>query len=99
MLISCPWSETLLMALTDDQQEVEKLRELNLQAEQDKMSAVAEARSEVKEEVGKMKDKIREVKDDRFVFLLTLCFCCSSLPVEVVGRCCEDMKRINPGRR
>ena len=42
-------------------QEIERLRELNLQAEQEKVNAVAHVRSEAKEEIVKMRDKIQEV--------------------------------------
>lgn len=42
-------------------QEIERLRELNLQAEQEKVNAVAQVRNEAKEEIVKMKDKIQEV--------------------------------------
>ena len=44
-------------------QEIERLRELNLQAEQEKVNAVAHVRSEAKEEIVKMRDKIQEVKE------------------------------------
>ena len=44
-----------------DLQEIERLRELNLQAEQEKVNAVAQVRNEAKEEIVKMKDKIQEV--------------------------------------
>lgn len=43
-------------------QEIEKLRELNLQAEQEKMNAVAQVRHEAKTEIVKMRDKIQEVR-------------------------------------
>ena len=42
-------------------QELEKLRELNLQAEQEKVNAVAQVRNEAKVEIVKMRDKIQEV--------------------------------------
>ena len=42
-------------------QEIERLRELNLQAEQEKVNAVSQVRNEAKEEIVKMKDKIQEV--------------------------------------
>ena len=42
-------------------QEIERLRELNLQAEKEKVNAVAQVRNEAKEEIVKMKDKIQEV--------------------------------------
>ncbi|XP_020632361.1 plectin-like isoform X6 [Orbicella faveolata] len=41
--------------------EIERLRELNLQAEQEKVNAVAQVRNEAKEEIVKMKDKIQEL--------------------------------------
>ena len=44
-----------------DQQEIEKLRELNLQAEQEKVDAVAHVRNEAKTEIVTMRDKIQEV--------------------------------------
>lgn len=43
------------------QQEIEKLRELNLQAEQEKVDAVAHVRNEAKTEIVTMRDKIQEV--------------------------------------
>lgn len=43
------------------QQEIERLRELNLQAEQEKVNAVAQVRNEAKEEIVRMKDKLQEV--------------------------------------
>lgn len=42
-------------------QEIERLRELNLQAEKEKVNAVAQVRDEAKEEIVKMKNKIHEV--------------------------------------
>jgi len=47
-------------------QEIEKLRELNLQAEQEKVNAVAQVRNEAKAEIVKMRDKVQEVRIDRF---------------------------------
>ena len=44
-----------------DQQEIEKLRELNLQAEQEKVDAVTHVRNEAKTEIVTMRDKIQEV--------------------------------------
>lgn len=41
--------------------ETEKLRELNLQAEQEKVNAVAKVRNEAKAEIVKMRDKIQEL--------------------------------------
>lgn len=41
--------------------EIERLRELNLQAEQEKVNAVAHVRSEAKEEIVKMRDKLQEL--------------------------------------
>ncbi|KAJ7387331.1 hypothetical protein OS493_004319 [Desmophyllum pertusum] len=41
--------------------EIEKLRELNLQAEQEKVNAMANVRNEAKEEIVKMKDKLQEL--------------------------------------
>lgn len=41
--------------------ELEKLRELNLQAEQEKVNAVAQVRNEAKVEIVKMRDKIQEL--------------------------------------
>lgn len=43
-------------------QEIEKLRELNLQAEGEKVNAVANVRNEAKAEIEKMRDKIQEVR-------------------------------------
>ena len=56
-------------------QEIERLRELNLQAEQEKVNAVSQVRNEAKEEIVKMKDKIQEV--DKYVSVcVTLGFLC-----------------------
>ncbi|XP_022807934.1 probable serine/threonine-protein kinase kinX isoform X3 [Stylophora pistillata] len=41
--------------------EIERLRELNLKAEQEKVNAVAHVRSEAKEEIVKMRDKLQEL--------------------------------------
>ena len=43
-------------------QEIEKLREMNLQAEREKVNAVANVRNEAKMEIDKMRDKIQEVR-------------------------------------
>lgn len=85
-------------------QETEKLRELNLQAEQEKVNAVAQVRNEAKAEIVKMRDKIQEVsqgceevisrKQESAVQWKNACFCeCLNslwrIPTNCLGDRCE----------